>query len=45
MNIFETDISLAHVPENIRAVLGDKTPERDNRIKQFLMSRLQQILR
>jgi len=41
----EAHDSLAHVPENIRGVLGDKSPERDNRIKQFLMSRLQHILR
>lgn len=39
------EAAIEHIPEDIRGVLDVKSPERDNRIKQFLMSRLQQILR
>lgn len=35
---------LNHVPEDLRGVLGQKSPGRDNRLKQFLISRLQQML-
>jgi len=38
------DQSLHHVPEDLRGVLGKKSPARDNRIKQFLISRLQHML-
>ena len=44
--IFSQDAEevLDHVPEDLRGVLGKKSPSRDNRIKQFLISRLQQML-
>jgi hypothetical protein len=41
----KADQALDHVPESLRGVLGKKSPNRDQRIKQFLVSRLQQLLR
>lgn len=40
----EASGALDHVPKELRGVLGPKSPARDNRIKQFLISRLQQML-
>ena len=40
----EAASSLDYVPEELRGVLGKKSSQRDNRLKQFLVSRLQRML-
>jgi hypothetical protein len=40
----EAASSLDYVPEELRGVLGKKSNQRDNRLNQFLVSRLQRML-